>query len=170
MTVLEIAWTFGDLKFTEMSCFTVSTLQCLPNEVLTRWFCMQLSGEHYDSFYGYRLYGSVSFLEFSTDFSICSTCYVNLLVLSGCIIHHFVAYLCCWVVLILLCLWAYVYLDNVLLLWYSPTLPHDQLYSTTLRFFIPTGSPSVGAIVGAILVVVVVLCITAGITAWRYCT
>ena len=113
-------WTFGDLKFTEMSCFTVSTLQCLLNEVLTRWFCMQLSGEHYDSFYGYRLYGSVSFLDFSTDFSICSTCYVNLLVLSGCILHRFVACLCCWVVLILLWLWAYVYLDNVLSLWYKP--------------------------------------------------
>ena len=52
----------------------------------------------------------------------------------------------------------------------SPTLPHDQLYSITLSFFIPTGSPPVGAIVGAILVVVVVLGITAGITAWRYRT
>jgi len=51
----------------------------------------------------------------------------------------------------------------------SPTLPHDQLYSITFSFFIPTGSPPVGAIVGAILVVVVVLRITAGIKAWRYC-
>ena len=78
-----------------MSCSTVSTLQCLLNEVLTRWFCMQLNGEH--CFYGHRLYGPLSFLDFSTALSICSTCYVNLLVLSGCIIHRFVAYLHCWV-------------------------------------------------------------------------
>jgi len=66
----------------------------------------------------------------------------------------------CW-------LWAYMYVYYVLYC-INFTLSHDQLCSITLSFFIPTGSPPVGAIVGAIIAVVVVLCgITIGIITWR---
>ena len=52
-------------------------------------------------------------------------------------------------------------------LWVYMYVYYDQLHSITLSFFIPTGSPPVGAVVGAILAVVMLCGITIGIITWR---